>query len=71
MHQTVPSFSDQYKHLAHGTLDLDFDVDTEVLRNGHRHRVQDSAFLHGGRCIHVDVLKRFMQDHGVAFQEAA
>ena len=52
-------------------LDLDFDVDMEVLRNGHRRRVQDSAFLHVGRCIHVDVLKRFMQDHGVAFQEAA
>ena len=52
-------------------LDLDFDVDMEVLRNGHRRRVQDSAFLHVGHCIHVDVLKQFMQDHGVAFQEAA
>ena len=52
-------------------LDLDFDVDMDVLRNGQKRRVQDSAFLHVGRCIHVDVLKRFMQDNGVAFQEAA
>ena len=52
-------------------LDLDFDVDMDVLRNGRKRRVQDSAFLHVGRCIHVDVLKRFMQDNGVAFQEAA
>ena len=52
-------------------LDLDFDVDMEVLRNGKKRRVNDSAFLHVGRCIHVDVLKRFMQDNEVAFQEAA
>ena len=52
-------------------LDLDFDVDIEVLRKGLKSRVKDSAFLHVGHCIHVDVLKRFMQDNGVAFQEAA
>ena len=52
-------------------LDLDFDVDMDVLRNGQKSRVQDSAFLHVGQCIHVDVLKQFMQDNGVAFQEAA
>jgi len=50
-------------------LDLDFDVDMDVLRNGRRRRVQDSAFLHVGHCIHVDVLKQFMRDNGVAFQE--
>jgi hypothetical protein len=50
-------------------LDLDFDVDTEVLRNGQRHRVKDSAFLHVGHCIHVDVLKQFMRDNNVAFVE--
>jgi hypothetical protein len=52
-------------------LDLDFDVDMDVLRNGQKRRVKDSAFLHVGHCIHVDVLKQFMRDNGVTFQEAA
>ena len=51
-------------------LDLDFDVDTEVLRGGQKKRVRDNAFLHVGHCVHVDVLKQFMRDNGVAFQEA-
>lgn len=51
-------------------LDLDFDVDLEVLRNGTKKRVHDSAFLHVGHCVHVDVMKQFMRDKGVAFQEA-
>lgn len=52
-------------------LDLDFDVDVDVIRNGQKRHVRDSAFLHVGHCIHVDVLKRFMTDNGVGFQEAA
>lgn len=52
-------------------LDLDFDVDVDVLRNGRKRRVKDSAFLHVGQCINVDVLKQFMRDNGVAFQETA
>ena len=51
-------------------LDLDFDVDMEVLRNGTKRRVTESAILHVGHCIHIDVLKQFMRDNGVAFQEA-
>jgi hypothetical protein len=51
-------------------LDLDFDIDVEVLRQGHKRRIKDSAFLHVGHCVHVDVIKQFMRDHGVAFQEA-
>ena len=51
-------------------LDLDFDVDVEVLRAGQKRRVQDSAFLHVGHCVHVDVIKQFMRDNSVAFQEA-
>lgn len=50
-------------------LDLDFDVDQEVIRKGNKKHVTDSAFLHVGRCIHVDVLKSFMKDHNVSFQE--
>jgi hypothetical protein len=52
-------------------LDLDFDVDMDVLRNGQQRRVKDSAFLHVGNCIHVDVLKHFMRGNGVAFNESA
>jgi hypothetical protein len=55
---------------ATGHLDLDFDVDIEVLRSGVPSRVRDSAFLHVGYCVHVDVLKDFMRANGVAFNEA-
>ena len=50
-------------------LDLDFDVDQEVLRSGISKRVTDSAFLHVGRCIHIDVLKTFMSENNVSFKE--
>jgi hypothetical protein len=50
-------------------LDLDFDVDMKVVRNGAKKQVRDSAFLHVGHCIHVDALKAFMRTHGVAFAE--
>jgi hypothetical protein len=50
-------------------LDLDFDVDMDVLRAGKKKRVQDSAFLHVGNCVHVDILKSFMRDKGVQFRE--
>jgi len=54
---------------ATGHLDLNFDVDQEVIRDGLPKRVQDSAFLHVGHCIHVDVLKSFMKEHNVYFNE--
>lgn len=50
-------------------LDLDFDVDQEVLRKGIEKRVTDSAFLHVGRCINIDVLKAFMKENNVQFTE--
>lgn len=50
-------------------LDLDFDIDQEVRRSGSKKRVADSAFLHVGHCVHVEVLKDFMRTHGVAFNE--
>ena len=50
-------------------LDLDFDVDQQVMRGGLPRRVQDSAFLHVGHCVHVDVLKSFMRAHNVRFNE--
>jgi len=54
---------------ATGHLDLDFDVNQEVVRNGQKKTVRDSAFLHVGHCVHVDTLKAFMKQHSVAFQE--
>lgn len=50
-------------------LDLDFDVDVEVQRGAKVRRVQDSAFLHVGGCIHIDALKEFMRENGVRFAE--
>ena len=50
-------------------LDLNFDVNLEVLRNGETKRVTNNAFLHVGHCIHVDVLKSFMKEHDVQFHE--
>lgn len=70
-----PAFDSQGRvwgmQAATNHLDLDFDVDIDVLRNGQTRRVKDSAFLHVGHCIHVDILKQFMRDHGVIFGEAA
>jgi hypothetical protein len=50
-------------------LDLNFDVDQEVIRKGIKKHVKDSAFLHVGRCIHVDAIKEFLEENGVAFTE--
>ncbi|MEO7538484.1 MAG: serine protease [Pyrinomonadaceae bacterium] len=55
---------------ATGHLYLDFDVDVEVMRPGGPKRIQNSAFLHVGYCVHVDILKDFMRSLGVAFQES-
>ena len=69
-----PAFDDEGRvwgmQSATNHLDLDFDVDMDVLRNGQKRRVKDSAFLHVGHCVHVNVLKQFMRDKGVSFQEA-
>lgn len=50
-------------------LDLNFDIDEEVIRQGTRKRITDSAFLHVGRCMHADVLKSFMKQNNVSFTE--
>jgi len=50
-------------------LDLNFDVDQEVIRKGLKKKVSDHAFLHVGRCIHINILKEFMQQNKINFQE--
>ena len=54
---------------ATGHLDLDFDVNMEVVGGGLKKQVKESAILHVGHCVHVNVLKQFMRDNGIAFQE--
>jgi len=49
--------------------DLNFDVDQNVIRQGTEKRVTDSAFLHTGLCVHIDILKSFMTDNKVKFTE--
>ncbi len=51
-------------------LDLDFDVDAQVIREGKKKAVQDSAFLHVGHCVHVDIIKAFLREQKVSFIEA-
>ena len=51
-------------------LDLDFDIDQKVFRQGQPKRVQDSAFLHVGGCIHIEVVKCFLAENNVSFAEA-
>ena len=50
-------------------LDLAFDVDMQVVRQGNKKQVKESAFLHVGHCVHVDVLKAFMREHRVHFAD--
>lgn len=54
---------------ARNHLDLNFDVDLEVYRDGGKRHVKESAVLHVGHCVHVDVLKDFMRQHDVPFSE--
>ena len=51
-------------------VDLNFDVDLSVMRQGVTTCVKESAILHVGRCVHVEILKAFMNDKGVHFDEA-
>ncbi len=50
-------------------LDLNFDVEQDVIRKGKKKKVKDHAFLHVGQCIHVNILKNFMNENEVEFQE--
>jgi hypothetical protein len=50
-------------------LDLDFDINQEVLRQGQIKRVHDHAFLHVGGCIHIEIIKNFLRENNVSFKE--
>ena len=56
----------QTKHLH-----LGFDIEEKkVFVNGVQKTVSDYSFIHLGECIHVDIIKAFMREHKVKFQEA-
>ena len=54
---------------ATGHLDMNFDIEQDVLRSGKKKQVKDYAFLHVGKCIHIEIVKEFMNENGVVFQE--
>lgn len=51
-------------------LHLGFDIENqEVLVNGRKRKVSNYPFLNVGRCVHVDVIKAFLREKGVTFEE--
>ena len=51
-------------------LHLGFDIiDKEILINNRPHKVTDYSFMHLGQCIHVDVIKNFLDEHKVMYNE--
>lgn len=51
------------------SLPLGFDQENrEVIVNGVPKKVNDYSFIHLGRCVHIDVIKEFLDTHGVKYQ---
>jgi hypothetical protein len=51
-------------------LHLGFDIENkEISVNGEKKEVNDYSFIHLGQCIHVSILKEFMSEKGVEFNE--
>lgn len=51
-------------------LHLGFDIEEkEIVVHGKAKKVNDYAFIHLGECVHVAVIKEFMTQNGVKFQE--
>lgn len=49
---------------------LGFDIeDKEIMVKGQMKKINDYSFIHLGGCIHVDVIKAFLREHNVSFQE--
>lgn len=52
-------------------LHLGFDIENQhVMVNGRKARVSNYPFLNVGACVHADVIKRFLAEHGVSYSEA-
>jgi len=51
-------------------LHLGFDIENaEIMSKGQKKKVSDYSFIHLGECIHVDVIKDFLRQHKVKFNE--
>lgn len=52
-------------------LHLGFDIEEKtIIAHGKTKKINDYAFIHLGECIHLSVIKEFLQLHKVNFQEA-
>ena len=52
------------------SLPLGFDqVNREIMVDGKKKKVSNYPFLHLGICVHVDVIKRFLDENGVKYQK--
>ena len=50
------------------SLPLGFDqIDREILINGRKKKVNDYSFIHLGRCVHVNIIKEFLDQHRVKY----
>ncbi len=56
-------FSTKHLHLG---FDL---IDKEIMVNTGVKKVSDYSFIHLGQCIHVNVIKSFLKENGVKFEE--
>jgi hypothetical protein len=51
-------------------LHLGFDLEnTDVMINGRMKKINDYSFIHLGQCIHVKIIKEFLKEKNVKFQE--
>ena len=51
-------------------MHLGFDIEAkEIVVKGERKKVNDYSFMHLGQCIHVDIIKQFLQQHQISFSE--
>lgn len=52
-----------------GSLPLGFDqVNREIMVDGKKKKVSNYPFLHLGICVHVDIIKKFMDENGVKYR---
>ncbi|SHO61273.1 S1 family peptidase [Algoriphagus zhangzhouensis] len=52
-------------------LHLGFDIeDKEIVAHGKSKKINDYAFIHLGECIHVSVIKEFLNQHQINFEKA-
>jgi hypothetical protein len=56
-------FSTKHMHLG---FDI---VDMELIIHNKLKKVSDYSFLHLGQCIHVDVIKAFLDEHNIMYHE--